>query len=221
MLNFAINNEAIQGGVPIPLLTGNLIYKGYDVMANSQLSLFSDKCKIKGCHQFSKKRSMCYRHYTQVQRHGYTFGDPARTRLSPNTYRMDGPVTHIQMYDDYGIPTVSALIDTNKIFLVKDIKWRATKKGYVRGLVNVNDTPIEHGIHQVLLGIEVGNCKKDQIVVDHRNRNPLDNRLENLRIGAYAHNSRNSTKQTNTTSKYKGISWNKREKKWKGSIMKD
>jgi len=35
MLNFAINNEAIQGLAPIPLLTRNLIYKGYDVMAKS------------------------------------------------------------------------------------------------------------------------------------------------------------------------------------------
>lgn len=38
MLNFAINNEAIQGSVPIPLLTKNLIYKGDKAMAESIIS---------------------------------------------------------------------------------------------------------------------------------------------------------------------------------------
>jgi hypothetical protein len=43
-------------------------------------------------------------------------------------------------------------------------------------------------------------------VVDHKNGNGLDNRLENLRVTNSTGNNRNARKRKNSTSKYKGVS---------------
>ena len=53
MLNFAINNEAIQGGIPIPLLTNNPYLGDMSIMAQISISLNEQKS------QNLKKRSWC------------------------------------------------------------------------------------------------------------------------------------------------------------------
>ncbi len=57
------------------------------------------------------------------------------------------------------------------------------------------------------------------ILYDHRNRNNLDYRKENLRIGTQQQNTMNRTKIKNGTSKHKGVTWSKSSNKWKCSIV--
>jgi hypothetical protein len=55
--------------------------------------------------------------------------------------------------------------------------------------------------------------------VDHRNRNTLDNRRVNLRLATYTQDHGNSKKQKlNTSSKYKGVSWDASTQKWRAQI---
>jgi hypothetical protein len=54
----------------------------------------------------------------------------------------------------------------------------------------------------------------DKLVCDHINHNGLDNRKANLRLASRSQNSWNRRKQTNSRSKYKGISFSSRKKKW-------
>ncbi len=54
--------------------------------------------------------------------------------------------------------------------------------------------------------------------VDHWNRDGLDNRRENLRPCTRIQNSRNRGPQKNNTSGYKGVTWNKRAKRWEAKI---
>jgi hypothetical protein len=75
-------------------------------------------------------------------------------------------------------------------------------------------------MHRLILELSgINLSKKDQ--VDHKNRNSLDNRLENLRITSSQENSRNSTKKKNCLSKYKGVSWRKDRNKWRSYITID
>lgn len=55
-------------------------------------------------------------------------------------------------------------------------------------------------------------------LVDHKNKNSLDNRKENLRICTAQQNRRNNSLSKLSTSGYKGVSWNKRIGKWSAYI---
>jgi len=60
----------------------------------------------------------------------------------------------------------------------------------------------------------------DHLLVDHINRNGLDNRKANLRPATRSQNSMNKPfiKTTPSSSKYRGVSWSKSQKKWNVQI---
>jgi hypothetical protein len=55
-------------------------------------------------------------------------------------------------------------------------------------------------------------------MVDHINRNKLDNRVENLRWCTKSTNSANSRVRPGATSQYRGVRWSKLGKKWTARI---
>lgn len=57
--------------------------------------------------------------------------------------------------------------------------------------------------------------------IDHINGNRSDNRIANLREATALQNLRNSAKRKNNTSGYKGVSFEKRTKKWIARIKLD
>ena len=54
--------------------------------------------------------------------------------------------------------------------------------------------------------------------VDHENRNPLDNRRQNLRLATREQNTRNQGAHKDGSSNFKGVSWNKEKGKWHARI---
>jgi hypothetical protein len=69
-------------------------------------------------------------------------------------------------------------------------------------------------LHKNLLGKQ-----QKGYVIDHINRNKLDNRLENLRVITSRENSYNRTKSKSSKNKYKGVI--KKNNKYVASITKD
>jgi len=55
--------------------------------------------------------------------------------------------------------------------------------------------------------------------IDHIDRNRSNNKIENLREVSRSCNMRNSTQQNSTSSGVKGLTWNKRDQKWKAYIV--
>ena len=63
-------------------------------------------------------------------------------------------------------------------------------------------------MHRVILNAPKGKQ------VDHKNRNGLDNRRNNIRLCTGSENGSNVGLKANNTSGYKGVSWHKPTKKW-------
>lgn len=59
---------------------------------------------------------------------------------------------------------------------------------------------------------------KYKLIVDHKNNNKLDNNVNNLQVITQGDNIRKGVKRKNATSKYKGVSWFKRDSNWKVQI---
>jgi hypothetical protein len=113
------------------------------------------------------------------------------------------------------------IVDTNNYDWLMQWWWCAQPSGanfYAMRHGVANGKKIQIRMHRVILGLEY----KDGIIIDHRNGNGLDNRLENLRIATHYINARNSCKRKDNKSGYRGVYLYKSEKwnavKWKAQI---
>ena len=87
--------------------------------------------------------------------------------------------------------------------------WYLNRNGYP-----FSYTAIYHTLHRFLLGRQ-----EKGMVIDHINRDKLDNRQNNLRVISSKENSYNRNKNSNSNNKYKGVQ--KRGNKFIAVITKD
>lgn len=108
-----------------------------------------------------------------------------------------------------------ALVDDEDYEEIDKHTWVVGSHGYAqRGVYQEGKTTI------ILLHRKIIGAQKGQIV-DHINRDKLDNRRSNLRIANQAQNMRNCDVRKTNTSGYKGVHWHKQNQKWKVEITKD
>lgn len=111
-----------------------------------------------------------------------------------------------------------AIVDDGDFDRLNKFKWFTQKTKW--GCYAVRNIRNKYEKRKIYMHRLVIPCKKEQ-QIDHINHNGLDNRKENLRVCSNAENMRNSRKQPNCTSKYKGVSWKKSSRKWVVQIVKD
>ena len=104
---------------------------------------------------------------------------------------------------------------TNKWNCCNDLK--GNKKGYIRIAINKK----RYYLHRIIYKYfneewDITYSHSNQI--DHIDINPSNNRIENLRIVNNSQNLKNRNKFKNCSSKFKGVSWNKQNNKWKAHI---
>ncbi len=105
------------------------------------------------------------------------------------------------------------IVDAEDYEFLNSFKWSANLKAKkVYAYRNVNRKNVY--MHRVITNPPAGK------VVDHIDRNGLNNRKSNLRICSVADNCRNS-KGWGKTSQYKGVSWSREKKKWLAVIRYD
>jgi hypothetical protein len=114
------------------------------------------------------------------------------------------------------------IIDDEDFDKIKDYKWYVhlaihDTKYYIR---SVSKT-LNGKRKTILLHRTIMNCPENK-VIDHINGDTLDNRKCNLRICNQGDNVKNASKRKDgKTSKFKGVSWSKSNKKFKACISID
>jgi len=91
-------------------------------------------------------------------------------------------------------------------------------RGYLTVVLSKEGKNKTFKIHQlVAMGFLCHTPSGLEVVVDHKNDDKTDNRLENLQLISNRKNLTRSKK--NNTSKYPGVCWDKSRSKWKASAF--
>ncbi len=173
------------------------------------------KCGICGCPEsqtckFYKHSRygdyLCNRHYMQLRKRGKIL---TKTRLDPLEIEIKKDYAEIILKNTYAEEVARAKIDIDDIEKVKKYKWYKNAHDYVES---------KQGKKRILLH-ELVFGKKEGYIIDHINRNKLDNRKINLRYATISQNGMNKKIQSNNTSGYTGVYWDKSRDKWIASIQ--
>lgn len=105
-----------------------------------------------------------------------------------------------------------ALVDDDDYAYINSFKWCIMKAGktiYAKRSIRINGKKKGFLMHWAIMS------KKG---IDHIDHNGLNNQKSNLRICTQSENNMNRSKQENTSSPYKGVSFHKSHKKWRANI---
>jgi len=107
-----------------------------------------------------------------------------------------------------------ALVDDDDYEKLNKHKWHAVKKGRVFYVARKTTNDGTVYMHRYLLGLKSGDDKFG----DHIDRNPLNNRMSNLRVVDVVGNLRNHSGRSHNTSGSNGVDYYKAYNKWRARI---
>lgn len=123
----------------------------------------------------------------------------------------------IKNYENYEVSNLGT-IRSLKFGKVKNLKPILSSNGYLMINLYNNKKGKRIYIHQIvaIAFLNHSPCGKS-LVVNHKNFNRTDNRVENLEVITQRENT--NKKHLNSTSKYTGVSWHKKNKHWYARII--
>jgi hypothetical protein len=136
--------------------------------------------------------------------------------ISIRPIRIEGNIAYVPLTKGY-----EAIIDAEDAKLIGQWNWHANLGGknvYARRKVKKCEVDIEGRymfLHRELLK------PGTEIHVDHIDGNGLNNRKENLRLVTSHQNCFNRKINSNSTSGLKGVTWNKKDQRWRAQIRFD
>jgi hypothetical protein len=121
----------------------------------------------------------------------------------------------IENYENYFVSNKGNVKNnkTNKI-----LKPQLMKIGYYRVSLSKNGKVKQYYIHRLVYSA-FNNNNLDDSILDHIDRNKLNNNLQNLRRVSYVENSYNINKRNNTTSNFRCVSWCNTKQKWRCAFV--
>lgn len=121
----------------------------------------------------------------------------------------------IPLWGRAGTIRAYALVDADDAEWVNQWRWHLGNKGYAKrnhriGCRSANKT-LTILLHRALLGLD----EHSEVIVDHIDRDRLNNRRCNFRFVTPSESAQNKGKYKNATSKYRGVYWHKVAQKWR------
>ena len=157
------------------------------------------ECQVEGCSNKHYSKGYCRKHYRVFKK----YGEIKRINRTPNEIVFYENYAEMVLYDKNCNEITRTLISLDDVEKVKKYKWRLNQKGY--GITQEHKHSKIIRLHRYIM-----DCPEN-MVVDHINHNPLDNRRSNLRICTQQENSMNK-------SNVKGVTWESDRCKWRANI---
>ena len=117
-------------------------------------------------------------------------------------------------YDETSPTCLRWLVGRSSNIHPGDVAGSILKIGYA----NVETANVNYRVHRI---VYVLNTKKDlsvDLIVDHIDSNPLNNKIENLQAITRQANSSKKSKHINNTTGYTGVHWHSVSQSWRASI---
>lgn len=118
----------------------------------------------------------------------------------------------VPLYRHDGSIRTWTLVDLIDLIVIKERRWCVGVKDSVCSKSKEGKTLY---LHREILGLPTPSDGREG---DHKNRNRLDNRRSNLRIVPQSGNRQNRPSVSGSTSRYRGVYWNREMKRWRASV---
>jgi hypothetical protein len=122
-------------------------------------------------------------------------------RAIPQKWNIDGAIAWIELNGH------KVIVDIGDVVIVERYRWYMDESGYI-------DSMQCEPMHRLLLGLKKGDPRE----VDHRNHIPWDNRRAQIRIASSSQNKMNGRGKRTSTSKYKGVHFDKQRNRFVAQI---
>ena len=177
-------------------------------------------CSVVDCGRKHYGNGYCRRHWWQIRDHGKITLSTKRSKRDPNEFIIDGNICWIVLYDKLNNEISRAKIDVKYYEQIRDskLKWYSAPYGYAKADWKDKNNKNHHmSLHEAIFQLS------DQIVpvgfmIDHKDRDPLNNLESNLRICTKTQNAQNSKIRKDNTSGFKGVHFCNTCKKWVSEI---
>lgn len=146
--------------------------------------------------------TLCSKHMHQYHKYGKFLDNNPRTNNDLNDYKIKRNEVWFNLYNQKNEQIDKFVIDLEDIEKVKYKKWRKTHGHVVTGQPAKKE---QIDLSYIVLDMEP---KKD-VVIDHIDGNPMNNKKSNLRVCTQTENSLNKKSMSNNTSGFIGISYKK------------
>lgn len=124
----------------------------------------------------------------------------------------------IRQFPDYLISSVGRVFSLKRFNFMK---LTINTNGYLKvNLQNKNRKKLSCQVHQLVASTFIKNPEQKRCV-DHINNNGTDNRVQNLRFAAYSENNKNRSLRSDSTTKVKGVYFNRKSKRFQAYISID
>ena len=164
-------------------------------------------CKISGCKEKSISKGYCKKHHNRKLTNVPIISLSKRDK---NIVKIFGNYAKIYIHNDDGKTINYSIIDSLFVTEIKKHKWNIDRCGYVRNC--------KIGfLHKLILRLN-GTYDVTKIV-DHKNRNKLDNTLNNLRMVNPTINARNRELHKTNKSGARGVYFSTTENCWIAEIQ--
>ena len=179
------------------------------------------KCEICNRPIFKKERiggyTVCSKHMHQYHNNKKFLDNIPRTNSDLNNFRVEYElkVAIFDVYNQKNEKINEFIIDLEDLKKIMYHKWRIDANGRIT-TGNCTKSNPRRELSRFILDID-----DENIVVDHIDGNPLNNKKENLRACTQSENLCNRHCMSNNTSGLIGLHWDKARKRWAPEIQKE